>query len=62
MRRLDRKFFRDGRLAEVYPASSLEMESDGAVEMERIRIMDSPHRNMEGWVLSQCLQRTVDLP
>lgn len=58
----DRKFLKDGRLVEVYPASSFEMNRDGAVEMERIRITDPYHRKAEGWVLSQCLRRIVVFP
>jgi len=58
----DRKFFRDGRLVEMYPASSFQMGRVGAVEMERITITDLSHRKAEGWVLSQCLRRAIVYP
>jgi len=59
---VDRKIYRDGRLIDPYPTSRNEMERDGAVELERIRITEGPHKGVEGWVLSSVLRRTMVFP
>ena len=46
-----------GRLVQPYAANTYDMARDGAVEVERIRITQPPHENLEGWVYTQLLGR-----
>jgi hypothetical protein len=46
-----------GRLVQPYAANTFEMARDGAVEVERIRIMQPPNENLEGWVVEDFLGR-----
>jgi hypothetical protein len=39
-----------GRLVEPYAANEYDMERDGVIEVERIRITRPPSENLEGWV------------
>jgi hypothetical protein len=58
----DRKFLLPGgRLVEPYSANSFDMERDEAVEVERVRIIEGPHKGLEGWVPAGCLQRLLTL-
>lgn len=49
---------KDGRLVDPYPSCRYQMEKDGVIEVDRVRITDGPQRNLEGWVRSDDLQRT----
>ena len=53
---------KDGRLVDPYPTSGFEMEKDGVVQVERIRLTDGPQQDWEGWVRSDDLQRTCTGP
>lgn len=57
-----RKFLlKGGRLVDPYPANSIEMLRDGAIEVERIRIVDGPNKGLEGWVHPGDLRRVLSL-
>jgi hypothetical protein len=49
-----------GRLVEA-SANSFDMERDQAVEVERVRIIEGPHKGLEGWVPAGCLQRLLTM-
>jgi len=58
----DRKFLLSGgRLVHPYSANSYDMERDGAIEVEKIRVTDGPHRNLEGWIQSRDVKRLLTL-
>lgn len=50
-----------GRLVDPYPANSYDMARDGAIEVERIKITEGPHKGLEGWVQTNCLKRVLNL-
>ena len=57
-RYLGQKFLIKGsRLVEPYSANSYDMARDGAIEVERIKIMEGPSKGLKGWVQPQSLQR-----
>ena len=56
-----RFLLKDGRLVDPYPATFNDMERDGAVEVEKIRITEGPHKGIEGWVDPRCLKRLLTM-
>jgi hypothetical protein len=53
-----RRFLIKGdRLVEPYPANYYDMIRDGAIEVERIKIVEGPHKGLEGWAHPNDLQR-----
>jgi hypothetical protein len=51
-----------GRLVEPYAANTYDMARDGAIEVERIKITQSPNVGLEGWVYTGSLGRVGSPP
>jgi len=58
---LDYKYFRDGRLVELYPANTLDMQRDHARVVERVRV-DGPMGGTEGWLWPAICEAAGRLP
>ena len=52
---------KDGRLVTPYPANSYEMQRDGAIEVEKIKVTEGPQKGLEGWIPAQRLQRLLTM-
>jgi hypothetical protein len=53
---LERRFLRGGNLVDPYPASSHDMERDGAVEVVLFEVTEGPNRGSKGWVQASFLR------
>ena len=52
---------RGGRLVAPYATTLSDMQRDGVIEIERIKITDGPLRGLEGWVPTKCLRRRLTI-
>ncbi len=47
---LSRKFLKEGKLVDPYPANNYDMEREGAVEVVLFQVTEGPLRGARGWV------------
>ena len=53
---VNRKFLKDGSLVAPYPASDIDLQRDGAIEVLLFEVTEGPRRGLKGWVQKSFLR------